>query len=93
MRIAIANGFLTNEQEFSPLGYPVFVLNDVVYGPDDKVDSGGSAPASGGAQPARDLIAEEYEIAAENGGKFSILEYNLIARFSGMPPVNLCSGE
>ena len=93
MRIKIANGFLSTDQEDSPLGHPVFVLNGVVHEPSDTVDLGEAASDSTRSRLAADLVADEYESLVDKGERFSVLEYNLIAKFSGLPLVNLCSGE
>ncbi len=85
MRIDIANGVLTNDGEAS--GRPVFLLDGKTYGPEDTVDSNGAR------SPAGDLIAAAYEAAVEKGTRFKIFEYNLIAKFAGMPTANYCSGE
>ena len=87
MQIEIANGILTTRHPASPDGEPVFIRDGVIHQPADSVGSGETAPAAG------DLIADEYTRAADAGRRFSRLEYNVIARFAGLPSMNPCSGE
>ena len=82
MNIAIGNGFLTIDSA-SPTTDPILRLHDMSYRPVDLLADGTAA----------DWVANAYAIDADHGRHFTKLEYNLIARFSGMPSANLCSGE
>lgn len=84
MQIAIANGTLTTEHESASFSKPVFIFGDVAYGPDSLISGAGNAG---------DIVAKAYSQNADEERRFSVAEYNMIARFAGLPLANYCSGE
>jgi len=45
------------------------------------------------ATKAGDIVAKAYSQDVDEGRRFSVAEYNMIARFAGLPLANYCSGE
>lgn len=89
MQVLIANGALTTDHASASFKHPVFILNGAVYQPDDVLDTADSNRC----MTAEDLLGAAYAMEIDQGRRFSTAEYNLIARFTGMPGANLCSGE
>jgi len=84
MQIIIANGVLTTDHESASFFKPVFVIDGVAYGPDNPIADAGNAG---------DIVAKAYSQGVDEGRRFSVAEYNLVARFAGLPVANYCSGE
>lgn len=89
MQITIAGGILTTEHEAASFTSPVFIFGGVGYEPGGQMDGGSSS----GKQNVSDIVAKAYSLDSEQGRKFSVAEYNMIARFAGLPLANYCSGE
>lgn len=84
MQIAIAKGILTTDHESASFSQPAFILGGLAYGPDSLVPD---------ATNAGDIVAKAYSQDIDEGRRFSVAEYNMIARFAGLPVANYCSGE
>lgn len=86
LQLPIANGLLMTPEGASPFAEPVFVLAGKTYSPQDLV-------ADDPAISAETRVNAAYDDAIDAGRRFSRAEYNLVARFCGLPSANLCSGE
>jgi len=86
LQLAIADGVLTTPDGASPLAAPIFILNGTIHAAEDRV--AGEPPVS-----AETRVSTAYADAVEGGRRFTRAEYNLVARFCGLPSANLCSGE
>ncbi|WP_319243484.1 hypothetical protein [uncultured Propionivibrio sp.] len=86
LQLAIANGVLTAADGAPPFATPIFILNGTIHAADDRL--AGEPPVSAEAR-----VNAAYSDAVEAGRRFTRAEYNLVARFCGLPSANLCSGE
>ena len=93
MRIETPEGLLTTRPPESSDCEPVFIRDGVACHPDDTVDLGEAVPEASRHPSACDLVADGYARAVDAGRWFSRSEYNVIARFAGLPSMNPCSGE
>jgi len=84
MQLTIANGILTTELESASFSMPAFIFGGVTYGPDSVILAAGNAG---------NMVARAYSQDVDQGRRFSVAEYNMIARFAGLPVANFCSGE
>lgn len=87
MQLALAQGILTTDHESASFKHPVFIIAGKVHHPGDLIGDGA------GALAADEWIARAYSDGIDQGQRFTTAEYNLIARFAGMPLANYCSGE
>ncbi|SDI36296.1 hypothetical protein [Propionivibrio dicarboxylicus] len=86
LQLAIADGLLTTPDGASPFAEPIFIFKGTTYAAPDLV-------ANQPPESAETRVNAAYDNAVENGRRFTRAEYNLVARFCGLPSANLCSGE
>ncbi|WP_394701290.1 hypothetical protein [uncultured Propionivibrio sp.] len=82
MYLCIGGGVLTTDHEAASFAHPVFVFQFNAYGPDDSLEEDllDARPMQAADFVARAFVAEQAE-----GRRYSLNEYNLIARFTSMP--------